>query len=218
MRIAIFGATGRIGRHAVARASEVGHDVAALSASPARGTQGGVAWVTGDVRDRDAVQRTVAGADAIVAALGPRANTQDEARAVEVGMRNIVVSASEAGIRRIVTLSGAGISVPGDQKPPIDRLASAIVRRMARYVVAGKQHEYEVLAASELDWTALRPPLVTDGRAQGYRLSLRLEPGARVRREDVGQALVDVLGDASTIRTAPFVLPPDRRTRRPERR
>lgn len=213
MRIAILGATGRIGRHAVACAAGLGHEVVALSSSSAGAGQDGVAWVEGDVRDREVVRELVAGVDAIVAALGPRSNTEAEAQALEVAMRNIVAAASEAGVRRIVTLSGAGISIPGDEKPMIDRIASAIVRRMARHVVAAKQREYEVLAASDLDWTALRPPLVADGPAQGYRLSARLEPGARVRREDVGHALVDVLGDASTIRTAPFVLPPGRPTR-----
>ncbi|MDQ6681945.1 MAG: NAD(P)H-binding protein, partial [Chloroflexota bacterium] len=214
MRIATFGATGRIGRHALARAQQLGHTVTALSVTPPSPAQDGVAWIRGDVRDGDAVDRCLAGVEAIVAALGPRANTADEAEALEVGMRIIVAAASEAGVRRIVTLSGAGISVPGDDKPLIDRVASAIVRRMARYVVAAKQREYEVLAASELDWTALRPPLVVDGAAQGYRLASRLVPGARVRLEDVGHALVDVLTDASTVRTAPFVLPPDRRNRR----
>ena len=218
MRIAIIGATGRIGRHAVGRALERGYEVVALSSRPHSGGQADrVAWVEGDVRDSDAVGRCIAGADAIVAAVGPRANTPDEAGAVELGMRNIVSAASEAGVRRIVTLSGAGISVPGDRKPAIDRFASGIVRRLARYVVAAKQREYEVLAASGLDWTALRPPLVIDGPAQGYRLSARLEPGARVRREDVGHALVDVLADATTIRAALFVLPPGRRTALPKR-
>jgi putative NADH-flavin reductase len=212
MRIAIFGATGRIGRHALARAEDLGHSVTALSAAPPAQAQDDVSWIQGDVRDPAAVNRCVAGTQAIVAALGVRANTPDEADALEAGMRNIVAAASEAGVRRIVTLSGAGISVPGDDKPVIDRVASAVVRRMARYVVAAKQREYEVLAASDLDWTALRPPLVVDGAAQGYRLASRLVPGARVRREDVGHALADVVTDASTVRTAPFVLPPDRRS------
>jgi hypothetical protein len=41
-----------------------------------------------------------------------------------------------------------------------------------------------VLAATSLAWTALRPPLVADGPARGYRLSETLRPGARVTRAD----------------------------------
>jgi hypothetical protein len=85
---------------------------------------------------------------------------------------------------------------------------SLVVRRFARHVVGAKQREYAVLSASGLEWTALRPPLVTDGVARGYRLELKLRPGARVRRADVGQALVDQLTGPGFERAAGFVLPP----------
>jgi hypothetical protein len=79
---------------------------------------------------------------------------------------------------------------------------------MARHVVGAKQREFQVIAATDLDWTALRPAIVTDGEARGYRLSLQLRPGARTTRADVGQAMVDQLTDSAFVRQAPFVLPP----------
>jgi hypothetical protein len=63
------------------------------------------------------------------------------------------------------------------------------------------------MAGTDLAWTAVRPAIVTDGPARGYRLSLDLRPGARTTREDVGQALVDQLTDETFVRRAPFVLP-----------
>lgn len=121
------------------------------------------------------------------------------------------VAAMDAyGVRRLVALSGAAVDVPGDRKPLVDRLASSVVRRLARHVVAAKQREYLALASSSLDWTALRPPLVGDGGTKGYRLDLRLQPGARVTRADVAQALVDQLTDRQFLGAAPFVLPAHR--------
>ncbi|MGH2428354.1 MAG: NAD(P)H-binding protein [Candidatus Limnocylindria bacterium] len=51
-------------------------------------------------------------------------------------------------------------------------------------MVAAKQAEFELLRASELDWVAARPPLVTDGPRTGrYRVGLDiLKPGARISR------------------------------------
>ena len=208
VKVLVVGATGRIGSIAVQRAVAAGYEVRAFaghaSAVP------GVESVTGDVRTPTDIERAVDGVDAVIAAVGPRANTEQAALALETGMRNLIAAAEALGIRRLVTLSGAGVDVPGDRKPFLDRIASALVRRAARHVVGGKQREYEVLAASPLEWTALRPPLVVHGPARGYRLDARLRPGVRVTREDVGQALVDQLADASFVRAAPFVLPRDR--------
>ena len=163
--------------------------------------------VAGDARDGVSMSRAADGVDAVVVAMGPRSNTRDEEAALEQGMRTVVATMRSLGIRRVVTLSGAGVSIPGDEKPAVDRLMSKLVGRFARHVLAAKQREYEVLAGSGLDWTALRPPLVTDGAAAGYRLDLRLTPGARVRRADVAQALVDQLEDRTYLARAPFVLP-----------
>ncbi len=109
-----------------------------------------------------------------------------------------------AHVRRLVALSGAGIEVRGDRKPAIDRLASRVVRRMARHVVGARQGEFEVFTASDLEWTALRPPLVTVGEARGYRLDLQLAPGARPPRGRRA-ALLDQVVDHRFLWTAPIV-------------
>ena len=210
MRVVIFGATGRIGREAQQCALESGHQVRGVSRGAATPDLPGATAMAADVRDKAAVHRVVSGVDAVIAALGPRSNTIQDEDALALGMTHIVAAMTDLDVRRLVVLSGAGIDVPNDHKPLVDRMASAIVRRMAQHVVRAKQREYAVIASSDLDWTALRPPIVTNGPAKGYRLDLRLRPGARVTRADVGQALCDQLKDDSFIHRAPFVLPPSR--------
>lgn len=209
MRVLIVGATGRIGSLAEERALAAGHEVVALVRDPARlEPQERLTLVVGGLRDAARVGEAVDGVDAVIAAVGPRSNTSDDEQALALGIRNIVSAMEAAGVRRLVALSGAGVDVPGDRKPAIDRLVSRVVRRFARHVVGAKQREYDIFAASDLEWTALRPPLVTDGHRRGYRLDLQLRPGARVTRADVAQALIDQLDDPSFVRAAPFVLPP----------
>ena len=209
MRVLILGATGRVGGLALERALAE-HAVVALVRDPGALQAGpGLTVIGGDIADASVVGGAMRGVDAVIAALGPRANTVEDEASIEAGMRNVVAAMDDAGVRRLVALSGAGIDVPGDRKPWLDRMASRVVRRMARHVVGAKQREYDVFSAADIDWTALRPPLVTDGPPQGYRLDLRLKPGARVRRADVAAALVDQLTDSRFHRAAPFVLPPD---------
>ncbi|PZR60737.1 MAG: hypothetical protein DLM71_10385 [Chloroflexi bacterium] len=215
MRVLILGATGRIGRLALARALADGHDVVALTRHPqAIASVDHLRLVPGDVTDPTAVSRAVAGVECVLAAIGPHENSADAERSVELGARNLVAAMEHEGIRRIVTLSGAAVDSAGDRKPMFDQLASRVVRVFARHVVGAKQREYEVIAATSLAWTALRPPLVSDGSARGYRLELNLLPGARVRRADIADALVDQLTDSTFLRQAPFVLPVEPPARR----
>lgn len=208
MRVTVFGATGRVGRHVVRAALAAGHEPTILSRSPGPAADDRVNVVRGDVGDLGAVRQALAGSDAVISALGPRSNTRQDELALEAGMRNITHVMSEAGVSRLVALSGAGIQVPGDREPLVDRVVSRFVRVAARHVVGAKQREFAVFAATDLSWTAVRPAIVTGGEPRGYRLSLVLRPGARTTRADVGQAMVDLLTDEAFLRAAPFVLPP----------
>ena len=208
MRVLILGPTGRIGSLAVERAIAARHEVVGLTRDPSRlEPKERFTVVHGDVQDGAVVREAVQGVDAVIATLGPRANTARDEEALAVGMHHLVTAMKAAGVPRLITLSGAAVDVPGDRKPTVDRIVSRVVRRLAQHVVRAKQREYEIFAASGLAWTALRPPLVIDGDPRGYRLDLALRAGARVTRADVAQALIDQLHDTRFVRTAPFVLP-----------
>ena len=209
MRVVVFGSTGRIGSIAARLAADAGHDVVGFvrteSPAAARAVPKMRTFV-GSILDPKQVGEAIHGAEAVIAALGPRENSRDAADALETGMRHIVSAMEEHRVARLIALSGAGISIPGEEKPALDRLMSRLVRVAARHVVGAKQREFDVVATTGLVWTALRPPLVHDGPVAGYRFSLRLEPGARVTRGDVAAALVDHLTEEQFVRAAPFVL------------
>ena len=207
-RVLIPGATGRIGGLALSIALGRKSEVTALVRDPDKLTaHDSLRVVHGDVCDATVMADAMAGVDAVISALGPRANTEDAAAAIEAGMWVTVQAMADAGVHRIVTLSGAAVDVPGDQKPFLDRAMSGIAGRFARHVVGSKQREYEVLAMSDRDWTALRPPLVIDGAETGYVLAERLRAGARVTRTAIATALVDQVTEATFVRRAPYVLP-----------
>jgi nucleoside-diphosphate-sugar epimerase len=207
MRVTILGSTGRVGSLALEAARADGHEVVVLVRQAPAAEMPGVTTVVGAIDDAPAVRQALAGTTAVIAALGPRSNDAAAEHALVAGMRTLVEAMRAEHVDRIVTLSGAAVDVPGDRKPWLDRIASSVVRRAARHVVAAKQGEFDALSGSSLAWTALRPAIVTDGPARGYRLSDTLRPGARVTRADVGRALVDVLEDHAQVGKAPFVLP-----------
>jgi putative NADH-flavin reductase len=128
----------------------------------------------------------------VISAIGPDGNFPEQVEVLRRGMQRTVEAMGAAGVRRIVNLSGAGITAPGERKPLLDRLATLAVRRLARHVVAAKQAEYDVLAASALEWVAVRPGIVTDGPLTGRYVAGpdALRPGARVSRADVAHLML----------------------------
>lgn len=194
MRLTVLGASGRIGRHVVKQALDAGYDVTALVRDPSR--LGEMAdrlrVVRGTIADTDAVDQAVAGAEAVISALGPDANRPEQVELLRDGMRNTISAMRRHGVGRIVNLSGAGITAPGERKPILDQIATRIVRRFARHVVAAKQAEYDELAQTDLQWVAVRPALVTDGEPTGRYVSGpdELRPGARISRGDIGNLML----------------------------
>jgi uncharacterized protein YbjT (DUF2867 family) len=77
MRLAVFGATGRLGQQVLRTAQARGHSVAAHSRSPQKQAEDGIQWVTG------AVTSALQGADAVIVAFGPRSPADKPFCAIE---------------------------------------------------------------------------------------------------------------------------------------
>lgn len=220
MLVVVLGATGRIGSLVVDEAAVRGWDVrAALRPGTTFRRRPHVApWPT-DLEDPAAIDGLVSDADAVIAALGPRANRRDEVVFFEQTARRLVASMERRRVGRLVLLSGGGVTEPGDGRGPWDRGMLLLVRTTTRWVVAAKQAEKDVVAASDLAWTALRPPFVADGPRTGrWQLGMAAPGfGARISRADVAAALVDQATDPAWVRRAPFVWTPRRGTSDEER-
>lgn len=211
MEIAVLGASGSIGRLVVAAAADRGLAVRAIvrpgTEHPEFAELTGVTVTPVDLGDASALAMAFRGVDAVIDCLAPPTNEAtvvDPHRAVT---GRIVDAMTSVGTTRIVLLSGAGVSVPGERRTGPDRLMAAIVRRLARHVVAAKQAEFDLVAASDLLWTAVRPPFLSDGPRIGYVLTDTSPPFRRgVSRVDVADALLDVVSMPEWTRKAPFVL------------
>jgi putative NADH-flavin reductase len=168
---------------------------------------GRVDVVTGDSRTRADLDRLVADADAVVSALGPTAKEGS----LHTETATVLVEAMRAAeMTRFVGVSGAGIDVPGDQKSWSAKLISRAIQTLGGEVVKDKPAEYAVYAASDLNWTLVRPPRLVDGAPTGqlehdaYR-STRSTKSTKITRTDLATFLADVLEQGLYARQAPFV-------------
>jgi putative NADH-flavin reductase len=206
MKITVLGATGRTGRPLVDQLLNRGHDVTVLVRSPERLADQATRLhvVTGTTTDPAALAEALAGADAVVSALGP---TKSDPRVMSATARQLVPAMQAAGVSRFVGISGAGQDVPGDRKGRKDRVISAIIQRTGGELVADKAEEYQIWSTSGLAWTLVRPPMLRDGEATGNFVHDAHQPGrsSSIKRADLATFLADTVEHDVYVGQAPFV-------------
>ena len=206
MRVVVFGANGGVGRRAVQAAAAQGHDVVAAARSVAEAPDE-VATVALDVRDADAVRRAVTGADAVLWCVGVTKRSGGDVG--RTAMPHLVEAASQLGVERVVSVSGAGVTLAGDRKGAGARFISALTRRLARDLVLDKEGEHAVLAASGLSWTEVRPPRLVDSDGTGRWALVDQAPGLTakpVAKADVALAMLDLAASSDWVRRSPFLV------------
>src|SRR5262245_5791044 len=121
MKIGVVGATGRTGLHVAKQALARGDDVIALARRPEALPQLGprMASAAADVLDRAAVAEALAGADAVVSALGIGASRQPTV-VYSDGTANVLHAMDAHGIRKLAVISAVPVG-PRAGQPVLQR-------------------------------------------------------------------------------------------------
>lgn len=213
MKLTVVGATGGIGRLLCAQATAAGHTVTAVVRDPAARPDA-ARMVVADLAAAPAAElvAAVGGADAVLSALGPR--TAADAGIVSRGTRAVVAAMTAVGTSRLVVVSAAPIGTvasPARPRPPrrdpgdgllMRTVLSPLVKRVFRDGYADLAAMEDLLRASDLDWTAVRPPRLTDGpRTRRYHTALdrNVRRGLTVSRADVADAILAAAADPATV-------------------
>ena len=182
MRAVVLGITGRTGHIVVDLAVERGIDVVALVRHELESPPDPrVAVTVLDLRDQDAIAPALAGADAVVSAIGPV--TGVTVTEVSEATQAVVDAMIRAGVRRIVAAANGKV------------LTTDEVTGEYANVAAEHRRNAAILAASGLDWTVLAAPFLTDEPARGdVATAVDAKPPARsLTRADFAATLLDAL-------------------------
>jgi putative NADH-flavin reductase len=199
MNIALFGATGRTGRRVLERCLARGDRVRALASDAGKlSARPALELVAGDARDRTAVARTMAGADAAICCLGLRDITAPTTELSD-SVRTIVDSARDAGVRRIVAIASAGVLPDARGGLRNEHGVPAWLRNVA----AEHTRNLRTLEQSGLDWTLMCPIDLVDDIPVGHaRYAFDDLPGGsgQTGYEDLAETMVTLLGDIRSYR------------------
>jgi putative NADH-flavin reductase len=205
MRLTIFGASGQTGRHLLTQALDAGHDVTAVVRDPTRLPlrHQRLQVLAADVLDSAAIAPAVAGADAVLSALGPHP-PRNRSSIMSAATASILEAMRTTGTSRLVVISAAPVATDDHGTTLPERLvARPLLRALLGGLYADMATMEDTIRRSGVDWTILRPPWLSDGpRTGSYRQAkdANLRGGARISRADLADAILASLDDPDTIK------------------
>ena len=209
MRLTIFGATGGTGAALVEQALTAGHEVTAIVRDPSRLTTPRRATLhveTADVMDPAAIVPFVETADAVVSALGPRG--RGPTTVTSEGVRSISDAMEKGDAHRLIVVTGSIVDDTGNGFFMTNVVKPFARRTFLADVCADMRRAEDIVHATDLDWTIVRPPRLTDKPATGeYRAAIdrNVPRGVKIPRADVATYILDHLADPDTFRKHVFV-------------
>lgn len=207
MNIVVVGASRGVGLKVVEQALAAGHTVTAFVRSPEKFEvrHANLVVFKGDAMDAAAVEKAIAGQEAVISALGPTRPAVPQM--METSAKNIVAGMKKHGVRRLVSTTGAGVRQPEDKPKLIDHFIGFLLNLLAKDVVIDSAANVKVIQASDLDWTVVRYPRLTNGERKGnYRVGfVGKESGTQLSRADGADFILKELTEQKWLKKLPLV-------------
>ena len=166
--------------------------------------------LSGNALDNDTVKNALEGVDVVIQTLGVDMSLRAIIKPTTLFSRStrILVDAMKAaGVNRLVAVTGLGA---GDSRGHGGLLYDGLVfPLLLKRVYDDKDVQEWIIRSSELDWTIVRPGLLTNGPATGrYRVLTKPQEWlvGLISRADVADFLVRQVDDHALIRATPLLV------------
>ncbi len=213
MNLAILGSTGFVGTVLIQKALTQGHQIKTLARSPEKlgSLKNRVEVVQGDMFDPVALASLVSGVDAVISAAGPRSARREgkfDAEQYAGYVKLLVDAMKNAKVDRLITIIGVVAKVPGQRLGFKQSLVRFLLGNIVMPdVIKSGDIQLKTIAESGLNWTVLRPPLMTTGKATGNVAASEkdLPHLSKIDVEDITDFILSLLITHEWDRKAPIV-------------
>jgi len=204
MKVIVFGATGSVGKLAVELLLAEGHQVTAFARNPKSSgvSSQNLTLFAGDALDGPTVAAAVKGHDTVVVALGSGTSRKGSIRSR--GTLNIIQAMQAHGVSRLICQSTLGAH---ESWSNLNFFWKRIMFGfLLRPVFLEHELQENLVRASGLDWTLVRPGAFTNGPASGA-FKENFKPSERnltlkISRADVAEFLKRQISDKSYLHRA----------------
>ncbi|MDF2389709.1 SDR family oxidoreductase [Nostoc ellipsosporum NOK] len=206
-KILVLGATGGTGRLIVAQALAREYDVTVLVRSPEKARDlKGAKLVIGDARDENVVRQALVGRDAVISALGTPASPLREVTLLSSATQALVSAMAIEHVSRLVCITGMGA---GDSAGHGGFLFDNVIfPLLLRKVYADKNRQEAIVRDSGLDWTLVRPSVLSNKPGRGTIRALTDLSGfhgGTISRADVARFVLDQVRDDTWAHRSPLI-------------
>ena len=192
MNIVVFGATGSIGALTVLKLLEDGHSVTAFSRHPdaLNLEHPNLKRAAGDVTNVADVCLATEGSEAVIITLGSGRSRSGRVRSE--GTQQIIDAMQRYGVKRLVCQTTLGA---GDSWSNLNFFWKRIMFGvLLRTVFEDHERQEQLVKASDLDWTIVRPSAFTNATPKGV-LKVDISPDQRglalkISRKEVADFLI----------------------------
>jgi putative NADH-flavin reductase len=208
--VLIIGASKGIGLETLKQALAAGHSVRALARTarsiPVKHIH--LTKIDGDALDLAAVRRALAGADVVIQSIGLSIGPELILNPVQLfseATRILVAAMKEAATRRLICVTGFGA---GDSRGRGGLLYDTVSCLLLGRAYEDKDIQEQIVRRSGLEWTIVRPVILTNGPKTGTYRALTDAGDWRlgfISRADVADFLVKQIDDNRFLGATPVL-------------
>lgn len=208
MNILIFGASGKTGQELVRQALAESHTVTAFVRHPEKlkVTHEKLSIIQGDVKDYIAVENAIRNHDAVISALGVSKPLKRDPIVIE-GVSNIIRAMEQTKVKRLIYLSFLAVN---EGRQDAGFIIKHIISRIVHNEIVDHEEKEQLIHASPLAWTIVRPPKLTNSVKKGlYRSGENIKPKSilpTISRADVADFMLKQLTDTTFLCRAARVM------------
>lgn len=213
MRILVVGGSRGIGRQTVIQALEDGHMVIVFSRNPSvlDISHANLRLQAGNVVDNLSLKEAMSDCDTVICTLGLSAREaigppfSKASHVLSEGTKSILSAMNKAQVKRLICVTAIGTR---DSAAQCSLMARLILRRGLRWQYKEKDLQESLIESSEgINWTIIRPTLLTNGRKKDAALNNNIRAGlfAHVSRADVAAIMLSLINQESAYSKALIV-------------
>lgn len=162
--------------------------------------------VKGDILNLSAIEEKLTGKNAVLSVLG--GDHRQPTTIYSEGMENIIGEMEKTGVNRLVCLSAETLKSKKESSFK-ERILVKILWKIFHNIYSDIQLMENRIYQSTIDWTIIRPPYLTNGKAkETYRISLDKpvpKGKGRITGADLATSMIDQLENPDSIGSVAYV-------------
>lgn len=210
MKVAIFGATGIVGRAITKEALSRGYEVTVLTrdARKVKINNDRLTVIEGNVTNRPIIRRVLEGQDAVIQSLGIGGKGNGKPTTFVSEANNLIMEEMrQMNIHRFIAISVIGAGDSLYFLPWIYRKMMPIMMKWFQAIIDDKNRMEHMIEKSDLDWTIVRCTTIKDKPSKGKVISSLNGKGIKysITAPDMAKFVVDQLSDTHYLLKTPVI-------------